>query len=412
MSEMSMVLKFEDGLNNKAKVNDADAKKLGLLEGSIVRIADEYTGLSMGTIITLDENVGDEEIVIDKSLGISMGFTEGPALVEKYDKALDRLKKVTIGIEPKGGGGAEEATKKFLEIQERRGELEQFLNGLLIYPEAQFVWDKFDVNLKVLETEPQIGTDNFAMISREELEEIKLRTIGDKNFNGILMIDVSGSMTNKDMLFKGITSIEGLQAHMDGETLSFLQGFKEGEEIERYKGATIAALLYVAEKVARGRGEKVAFIPFTSDPTVISFGNKNWFESSQKTDKNISDVMKKITDTVEDSTFGGTNMSDTLEKALEIVDEFNDPEKLNMFVLLTDGYPNNEDKVKNICREIGLNRKNIILYTIGIGEANYELLTEIAAETGGESRKPNDLQELLNWYSELANDIERRVKLK
>ncbi|MBD3189033.1 MAG: VWA domain-containing protein [Candidatus Heimdallarchaeota archaeon] len=413
MQGLSMIIVFEDGFGNKAKINATDAKKLGLLEGSIVRIADEYTGLSMGTIITLDENVGDEEIVIDKNLGESMGFTEGPALVEKYDKALERLKKVTIGIEPKGGAGSEEANKKFLEIKKKREHLEQFLDGLLIYPAAQFVWDKFDINLKVLETEPQISPDNFAMIAIAELEEVKLKlNKGLMNFNAILMIDLSRSMTRKDMVVEGLTAIEGLQAHMEeGEKISYLEGIKEGEKINRFKGATIAVFIYIAEKIARGKGEKVSFILFSDKAKIIKIDGQKWIEGSQK--NKISNTLKKIETTIKETHFGWTKMGKAFEQAIDLVEEINEPDKPTMFVLLTDGRPNDEERVRELAKKIGKEYINVVLYTIAIGKAKCDqLMTEIAAETGGEFKRAKNLSELWEWYSTLANDIISKIQLK
>ncbi len=53
---------------------------------------------------------------------------------------------------------------------------------------------------------------------------------------------------------------------------------------------------------------------------------------------------------------------------------------------------------------------NVVIYIVGLGNPDDELMTRAATLCGGEYFKPEDAGELLIWYSKRARDL--TVKLK
>ena len=56
------------------------------------------------------------------------------------------------------------------------------------------------------------------------------------------------------------------------------------------------------------------------------------------------------------------------------------------------------------------NEPNVVIYVVGLGNPDDELMTRAASLCGGEYFKPDNAGDLLIWYSKRARDL--TVKLK
>ena len=106
-----------------------------------------------------------------------------------------------------------------------------------------------------------------------------------------------------------------------------------------------------------------------------------------------------------------TNMGLAMLKAQEILFEFEsiNPDQPTMVVLLTDGTPTDGNDFFEAVKLFADN-PNVVIYILGLGNPDRELMTRAAVMCGGEYFEPADAGELLIWYSKRARDL--TVKLK
>ncbi|MEM3526448.1 MAG: VWA domain-containing protein, partial [Candidatus Jordarchaeaceae archaeon] len=207
---------------------------------------------------------------------------------------------------------------------------------------------------------------------------------------------------------------EGISSLLESEQIAnFLSKFEEGDEVKRRHGAAFAALLYLAEKVGRGYGEKVAIATYHDEAKIIKFDGNDYYDA---TTGKIDQVADTILTEVAYKTGGYTNMSDALRKAISILKKSFKGSGQNMIVFMTDGFPqgtDTEEAVMSIVERELRPLSNVVLYTVGIGgEVNDRLMENIATATGGVYFKATDLGKLLNWYSELARTFTKAVHQK
>jgi len=106
-----------------------------------------------------------------------------------------------------------------------------------------------------------------------------------------------------------------------------------------------------------------------------------------------------------------TNMGQAMIKAHQVLSEFErmSPDQPTMIVLLTDGIPTDGDDFFKSVKAFAEN-PNVVIYIVGLGNPDDELMIRAASLCGGEYFKPEDAGELLIWYSKRARDL--TVKLK
>jgi len=207
-------------------------------------------------------------------------------------------------------------------------------------------------------------------------------------------------------------AIEGIKAAMESrEIQEFLKHFKPNINVPRRIAAAFAAVLFLSEKVGRGFGEKVAVIRFADEAQILPFGNSFYMDSASGKKGVLEDAARMIVDRIANAYGQATNMGAALLAAHQILNEFEkmNPDQPTMIVLLTDGEPTDGDAFfENI--KLFAQKSNVILYIVGLGNPNDELMTKAAQLCGGEYFKPADAGELLVWYSKRARDL--TVKLK
>ncbi|MEM3465814.1 MAG: VWA domain-containing protein [Candidatus Jordarchaeales archaeon] len=396
-----------------AFLNPDDASSQGLFDGTVIVFEDPTTGNFGAAPVYTDKRIDKGKIHIDSTLVESCGLDEGFSVkVEKYKGRIHPVRELVIGIEPLGDQKPEEVFKV---AQERRSELKKLLDRRVIFKKMKIRWKDLNVNISIEATKPDLTGRELAIVNWAEMEKAEIVPIGPAMpFNAILLIDISGSMSTKDMEVTNIAPArEGIVSLITSEDVaSFLARFEEGEAVRRRHGAAFAALLYLAEKVGRGYGERVSIITYHDEAEILKFNEKNYFDAASGNIEEVADVIIKK---VAYATGGYTNFSDALRKALTLLrNEFKDTN--TMIVFLSDGFPqgtDNEESVRNIVEKEIARMSNVVIYTVGIGgEVNEVLMQHIASVTGGVYFKASDLGKLLSWYGELARTFTKSIHQK
>jgi uncharacterized protein YegL len=238
------------------------------------------------------------------------------------------------------------------------------------------------------------------------------------SFNAVLVLDVSGSMSKEDMVVRGTgTAVEGLRRGLKGgRDLETLLDEFDAKKVSRIKGAALATLLFLSQKVSRGWGEQLSILSFAGDVDVfeVEYGTSGATPVISCTGEAKSAGLEIIADYVSKrcSKGGGlTFMSGALQQAYEMTNKF-EPNSItgksnpNMIVLLTDGQPNKGNGLGinpvPIVRKCARDYPNTVLYTIGLGEADSRLLKRLAEIGRGEFYEASDLGELTKFYDLLA----------
>ncbi|MHA1481189.1 MAG: hypothetical protein ACTSQZ_07190, partial [Candidatus Thorarchaeota archaeon] len=299
--------------------------------------------------------------------------------------------------------------------------LEKIIGGRLVYPGMSFKWPDLDVKVEIMTTRPSLSGQNFAKLAFEALRErtgYQFKTVGIASpFNAILCIDTSGSMKTTDVPVQDIAHArEGLKdlAGDSPEVQAFLDRFDEGQNVSRAEAAAMAVLLYLAEKVGRGYGEKVAIITFEKEVAEMTFLNSETgevqpFVECTGRDKalGLQIISTHVVDKVEE---GGTltDMGNALAKAHEILEAFGDPTKPTMLILLTDGMTTSGPPPLKVLKEKFVDRGKIVFYCIGLGEKSEideELLLALSQWGNGTYRHVDNMRDLLEWYGKLASEF-------
>ncbi|MFQ5637105.1 MAG: Hsp70 family protein [bacterium] len=98
---------------------------------------------------------------------------------------------------------------------------------------------------------------------------------------------------------------------------------------------------------------------------------------------------------------GSTNMSGGLNEALSCLEEKEDKKMSDRIILLSDGDPDSESGVRSVLKK--LINKNIRVDTVGAGtDYNRRLLAEIAKKTGGQFEAAENIQALMQAFTNLA----------
>lgn len=109
------------------------------------------------------------------------------------------------------------------------------------------------------------------------------------------------------------------------------------------------------------------------------------------------------------SAFSYTAIGDGIHEAKgELTSTRSRPEAIKAMVLLSDGISNRGSDPRTRAQEAAA--ENIKIFTIGFGEADYELLPDIANITGGKYYYAADVTELQAIYEEIYKEIEAIAK--
>jgi len=415
-------LEIVDGgdLRGYANLHPTTAKALNAEMGSIVIFEDSQSAFWGAAEIRKSKEVSPNQIVIDTLiLEASLLMESDMVEVTLYDKDMTALEYVEFGLKPL----TEDANTDDLVTRaaERVKSLEKIIDGRLVYPGMSFNWPEMDANVEIMNVRPSLPGKSFAKLAFEALREktgYEFKTVGIATpFNAILCIDTSGSMKTTDVPVQDIAHArEGLKdlAGDNPEVQAFLDRFEEGSMVSRAEAAAMAILLYLAEKVGRGYGEKVGVITFEKEVSEMTFLNSDTGEvqpfvecTGREKALGLQIISTHVVDKVEE---GGTltDMGSALIKAHEILEAFGDVTKPTMLILLTDGMTTSGPPPLKVLKERFTEAVNLVIYCIGLGERSEideELMLAISQYGNGVYRHVDNMRDLLEWYGKLASEF-------
>ena len=400
-------LTIQEKSGDKIRVNPKDALKFKADIGEIVTIEDINTGKKTVGILGVSQGIPEGTVEMDRTMFESIGLEEGfPVDINALCEELVSVKSVEFGIDTIFGTKIKQEDA-LVRVKGHEKEFLDFVGNRVFTVNSQFKWDKYGLFITIKSTSPKLQADNVARFG--ELQNFSYSWAGtvQKSFDGVLLIDISGSMKSTDMQVQDVGwAIERMGGELSGEYCQeFLSKFKEGQYVKRYEGAALCALIYLIEKIGRGMGDNIAVVPFSDDASVIEFDG-NPFYSSQL--KNISGSAETIIQQIENTWHGKTNLADALNKAIELSKSF-DREKIKMFVILTDGIADEENKVLDMVFKRLRPRMDIIINNLGLGtKVNDDFLNTISRMTGGQYDKVYGLKDLTKIYSKYALDLKIR----
>lgn len=422
--ELKLKIATQEGLSGYALINDGEAQKINAMEGSVIEFEDPLSGTWGVALARPDIDTPAGEIVMEPSLCEAVGLDEDfEVTVRKFTGKPQKIVKIVFGIEALSGS-SEDAIQSVVADKEK---FQEFMDHRVIFKDWVLKWTQKEINIHISSTEPSLSGKQIGLINFSELKDYEIRPWrAAVPFNAILLIDVSKSMLTQDMTVKNITpaveAIKTLGAEIP-ELKEFLEQFKEGEKVKRVSGAVFAALLYLVEKVGRGYGEKIAVITYseTADPlTFLMTGGKKlpYFHPGKSKMSGVSQLGRLIIDRLNKVSSSHTNMSEALIEAYNMIamweKEAPQEKKPSMIVLLSDGFPDlwESGPPVEIAHKYYADRKDAVIFTVGIGSEVQERIMEAIASAGrGIFFKAEDLGQLLQWYQKLARDLVIRLEV-
>lgn len=403
---MSIELEITKGDKKRIGINPKDADEIDVETGDLVILVDEDADESCVGKVALAGSVGRGTIELDQVTIDSLSSDEGNEVsVERFEAELRQLDRVTFGIVPLEGQDMNEALKT---AREKEVQLLNFMNGRAVTRGQKVIWEEQGLMIEILGSQPQLRSGDVAIITKEILGGFDYKPSSTAiPFDGILLIDISGSMKRPDIQ---VQNVQQVVSHLKGgftseEVQTFLDGFQEGEKVERCDAAALSALVYLSEKVGRGKGEKIGICPFNVASSPILFEGKNYYDAGS--DLDLGMVAEKIVGSVR-SAEGTTNLSAALIQATHLIKDFGE-NKIKMIVILTDGRPTKPDSeaaVMEVVENYLQDRNDIIINAAGIGNnVDERLLIAMVNRCRGNYTKVTDLKLLVEWYGDLARDL-------
>ncbi|MBD3186163.1 VWA domain-containing protein [Candidatus Bathyarchaeota archaeon] len=416
--------------DGRAFMNSEDMNNLGLDELDVIVFVSEYDDWGAAQVIARDDCTPGF-LMVDSMTLDSANMATGDIVNVKKSVPKGGIVEVQIGVEPMGRQPTEDAV---MWVADHASDMTSLLKNRPIFRNLEINWRDADIGhlkLKIIQTTPPIDAGETAIIDPTGHEIVyEIIPAVDMSFNAILCIDVSGSMLKEDLLVRDVDgAIEGLRRGFQEtrEFQRFLDLFREGDKVSRIASATLATLLYLSLKIGRGWGENVQLITFGDDVGVLEVENKKGRLSpviectGEMRELNLNTVAQYVVDRAKNAT-GLTAMSVALQVAAKQIPLFPKNERTGkqnptMVVILSDGNPNKGDELKNIpvnpipVLKQHLMKSNVVVYTIGIGEADDVLMSRLAELGRGEYFRATSFQDLWRFYDILAQKFSIAAKV-
>ncbi|UCE12243.1 MAG: VWA domain-containing protein, partial [Candidatus Heimdallarchaeota archaeon] len=171
----------------------------------------------------------------------------------------------------------------------------------------------------------------------------------------------------------------------------------------------------------KGWGEQVQLITFSGDVEKFSLGDSQVISCVGETKKaGIESIIGHVVQKTAESS-GLTFLSGALNEAYLSLDNFEENpviKKRNptMVVVLTDGNPNKGNGLGvnpiPVVRSNVEEHPDVVLYAIGLGEADRLMLRRVGEIGRGGSLMADDLETLIDFYDSLAQNFQMVVKMK
>jgi len=409
-------------IEGRAYMHPADMEKLNIEEFDFVKIVNEFEDFGGVQVLASDE-VESNTIAVDDSILSSANIGDGDAVTISRVEAAAGIKSIKLGIEPLAGQEVEEA---ILWIATEFEELTNVLKNRPVFNGLIISWDDCPIgslNVRFQGADPPLKEGEIGIVDPTGREvEININPYTEMGFNAILVLDVSGSMSKKDMNVKNISgALEGLKKGLEDtpELKEFMEKFS-AKKVTRVEAAAMAIMLFMSLKIAKGWGEQIQIFTFSGEVEPFELNGSQVISAVGETKKaGIEGIIDHLVRKTSES-YGLTFLSGALDTAYKAVENFNvaDHGKRNptMIVLLTDGNPNKGNDIGvnpiPVIKKHIIKRPETALYAIGLGEADRLMLRKIGELGRGGSLMADDLETLVDFYDSLAQNFQMVIKSK
>ncbi|MHA1459480.1 MAG: vWA domain-containing protein [Promethearchaeota archaeon] len=393
-SEVMLEVQSQPNLMGYALVSPRTQHTLSIVQDGIIAFEDELTGAIGAGKVEILESVPDNTIIIDSEILEASGIGSFEVKVYKNLRPIIPLQNISLGISPISGENMWEIIST---ARQNVDSLKGWLANYIIFKGIKLRWSAVNIACSILTTTPDLTGDILATVT--ENTAINLSPTGLVPFNAILIIDISRSMMARDVLVQNIApAIEGIKAAMESpEIQEFLKHFKAGVNIPRRISAAFA----------------VSVIRFADEAQILPFGNNYYMDSASGKKGVLEEAARMIVDRIGNSYGQSTNMGSAMIKAHQVLTEFDKLSLGNpqptMILLLTDGIPTDSDEFLKAIKVFAEN-PNVVIYIVGLGNPDDDMMNRAAVLCGGEYFKPDDAGELLIWYSKRARDLTIKMK--
>lgn len=411
-------------IEGRAYLHPINIEKLGIEEFDYLKITSEWEDWGAVQILSSDE-VEEETIAVDDSVLTSANISDGDKVEVEPAEMAGGIKSIKLGIEPLAGQEVEEA---ILWIATEFEQLSTLLRNRPVFEGLQIAWEDCPIGsltVRFLGADPPITEGKIGVVDPTGREvEINIIPFTEMSFNAVLVLDVSGSMSKKDMKVRNISgALEGLRKGLEEseELNTFIEKFKEGDKVSRVEAAAMAIMLFMSLKIAKGWGEQIQLVTFSGEVEKFVLEGQQVISCVGETKKaGIEGVIDHVVKKTEESS-GLTFLSGALDQAYKSIEHFDENPTIKrknptMLIVLTDGNPNKGNGLGvnpiPIVKKHVQENPEVVLYAIGLGEADRLMLKRIGEIGRGGSLMADDLETLVDFYDSLAQSFQMVVKMK
>jgi len=440
MPSLTLLASLKDGVDSwSIRIYKKTGEEAGLVDNQIVEVINRDRGTSHFYRVKFDGRVRKTIAVLNRVSAELIGTQSSDAL-EVVPAEQVPAKEVILRVEMPGASRAEQ-TALVDELNRDGGYvLHEFFSRRepVFNHGAKIAWEERNISLKILRVDPY----PYGYYNQNTVVRVALST----PFNGILLLDTSGSMW-----YYKIPNAPGILKLSDDPILRELREKKEywmlndvieaienETEVPRLYAAIAAVLLYFSEKAERELSERVALIAYDSTARIARYtapDNKEyeWLQighgglDTQEQYKQM--LVRVLFETLGKDMNKPTNGLDAFEEVIRLVSEMDrvsENRMPSMVIVLSDGEFNGKKGTKatlNDVREVSdviieqiksriSSNRNVIINCVYIGDDSDErgkiavnTLKEIARLTRGEFIQPKKLTELAKFYERSAQNL-------
>ena len=419
MEPLSAVLK--DNVDSWAiKINSTVGKKLGLKKGDIAEVFNRDRGESKYYRVLFDSKMKKGEAHINRLSAQLSGATNGDALDVIPAEPIE-AEEAVMRVEMEGSE-REELLDIVKEINENGGEaIHNFFTEKqpVFNHGAKIYWEDKGITLTVAKINP------FPYATYTEKTQIKVSVTSP--FNGILMVDTSGSMyfnyiPNAPGIMKlsGDPIISKLISNPKFEMLKeTVDSVEHSKEVLRIHAAITAVLLYFSEKAERELSERVALISYSSQAKTAAYKYKGniryWLQigaAGVETTEQYKEMLIKMLFTYipkeSNKPTNGVNAFEELDKLLTLMENDSEKKTPTMMIILSDGefngwkgsFAKKEDVLEvsesiiNFVKERFPPSRGVIINAVYIGDTPDDLVEIPEGEAGERLQKKMERAEI------------------
>lgn len=436
---LKLKAKLQDDVDSWViKLNTDVAKKFDMKRNTVCEIFNRDRGTSRFCNVRLSKKVDKDVAIINREIA-QLDGTDNDDQLELVAEESINAKELLLRIEVEGVS-REEQLKTLSAINENNGELihtffrrkkPAFNQGSKIY------WKEMGLNLRIVRVSP------FPYASY--VPGTKIRVALTTPFNGILMVDTSGSMFQHK-----IPNIPGSLRLSDDPSLNKLRyksqfnmlddviyTIENNAEVSRLYAALSAVLLYFSEKAERELSEKVGLICYSNKATIAAYRfkgeNRYWLQvgkggiedAEEYKEMLVKSLFNYIGENTKKVTHGYNAFVDAW-KLFKLMAKEDEEPMPTMLVILSDGEFNGdkgsfatEEDVRQVSNKViefvkkgFATDKRVVINAVYIGDDKsprgkiaVETLETICKMTNGSVIQPKRLIELAKFYENAAQSL-------